>query len=77
MAKIIDIRKVVAANIEYFCRLNDMNMSDAAKAAGMAKATMSHKLNGSAEFKLCELQFLARKFKCSVADLVTSKGEQQ
>lgn len=74
MARQADLRRVVAANIEYYSKMRNLSMTELASATGMARQSLSKKLNLSSEFKLSELIHIARTLRCTVRDLVTEKG---
>lgn len=75
MAKAVDIRRIVNANISYYMQMFDLEQKDVAEVMGVSTATISRRMNlkDDMTFDVLELQRLATKCKCSVADLVTAK----
>lgn len=73
MARQSDVRRMVAANIEYYSKMRDLSMTELAAATGMARQSLSRKMNLSSDFRLSELIYIARALKCTVTDLVTPK----
>lgn len=78
MARPVDIRRIVKANMAYYMAYYNLTNEDVATALGMHRTTFDRKfkITDDTAFDTLELQRFATKCKCTVADLVTEKGEQ-
>lgn len=73
MARPVDIRRIVNNNIRYYS--DGMSDSELAEVLGVSYDTVhrrTHLIKHYA-FDVLQLNILARKFKCTVSDLVTPK----
>lgn len=73
MARPVDIRKIVNRNIRYYS--DGMSDRELAKILDVSYDTVHRRTNliENYAFDVIQLNILARKFKCTVADLVTPK----
>lgn len=78
MARPVDIRRIVKANMAYYMAYYNLTNEDVATALGMHRTTFDRKfkITDDTAFDTLELQRFAAKCKCTVADLVTEKGAQ-
>lgn len=67
-----DPRLIVAANIDKWKRLSDLNDVDLYTAAGISRKTFTRRIErlDDSSFNILELERMARRMKCSVSDLV-------
>lgn len=67
-----DPRLIVAANIDKWKRLSDLNDADLYAAAGISRNTFIRRMNrlDDGSFNVLELERIARRMKCSISDLV-------
>lgn len=74
--KVVDIRRIVKANIAYYMAFYDLNSDDMAAALGVHRTTFErkYKITDDTAFDTLELQRCADKCKCSIIDLLTPKG---
>lgn len=75
MARPVDIRRIVKANMAYYMAYYNLTNEDVATALGMHRTTFDRKfkITDDTAFDALELQKFATKCKCTVADLVTPK----
>lgn len=75
MARPIDIRKIINANISYYMNSCNLEPKDVAKIMGCSTSTINRRMNlrDDGAFDALQLQRFATKCKCTVADLVTAK----
>lgn len=80
MARPVDIRKIINANMSYYMNFYNLDPKDVAQIMGVSASTISRRmgLKDDGAFDALQLQRFASKCKCTVADLVTPKeGWQQ
>lgn len=67
-----DPRLIVAANIDKWKRLSELNDADLYTAAGISRNTFIRRMNrlDDGSFNVLELERIARRMKCSISDLV-------
>ena len=67
-----DPRLIVAANIDKWKRLSDLNDADLYTAAGISRKTFTRRIErlDDSSFNILELDRMAKCMKCSVSDLV-------
>lgn len=75
MARPVDIRRIINANISYYMNYYNMDSKDVAQVMGCSLSTISRRMNlkDDGAFDALQLQRFATKCKCTVADLVTPK----